>query len=105
MLKNIKFLRASQIISSKICFKRFSFDNPLYKKYKKMFEEKHELEKYFPKALKTSEDVTNYLEVSENSNLKFSNQAAIDALNYSIFKPCQDVIHVGESVGEESGEF
>lgn len=73
--------------------KGFAFDT--YNKYKQIFNAKNELEKFFPRTMKTSEDVNKYFEFMEKTDMKMSNQSAIDALNIGIFHPCWKLIESG----------
>lgn len=97
MLISTNFSKFSRVIFNKgLSMKRFAIaDVGFYKKYKSIFEEKNNMEKYFPMTIKDSKQVGDYLEIPEDSDMKFSNKPAIDALNSSIFHPSWAIIKGG----------
>jgi geranylgeranyl diphosphate synthase, type I len=73
--------------------KGFAFDT--YNRYKQIFFEKNTLEKFFPRSMNSSKDVAKYFQVTENSDIKMSNEPAIKALNSAIFHPSWRLIESG----------
>jgi geranylgeranyl pyrophosphate synthase len=99
MLSPSNILKASKVFYPKgIVTKHFNTkiaEIGLYKKYKAIFEEKHVIEKFYPSKLNDTQHVKDYLEITDTSDIKMSNQAALKAVNAGSFEPCWPFIGMG----------